>query len=79
MVGSRAAIKASGGIFTGQDAFEAIAAGASLVQVLSAFVYRGWTVAHRINAELRELLRLHGLPSVEALRGSRAGAVPTAV
>ncbi|MBI4493129.1 MAG: dihydroorotate dehydrogenase 2 [Chloroflexi bacterium] len=69
----RAAIKALGGIASGEDAFQAIAAGATLVELLSAFVYEGWTVVRRINQELAALMAARGFPSVAALRGSAAG------
>lgn len=62
-------IKARGGIFTGEDAFEAIAAGATTVEVFSAFIYRGWYVAKEINQGLLRLLEERDM-SVESLRGS---------
>jgi dihydroorotate dehydrogenase len=74
IIGGRAVIKALGGISTGAEAFQAIAAGATLVELLTAFVYQGWTVAQRINCELAALMAAHGYPSIAALRGS--GAVP---
>jgi dihydroorotate dehydrogenase len=52
----RIAIKASGGVSTGAEAFELLAAGASLIDVLTAFVYRGWTAAADINRELLGLM-----------------------
>ena len=67
----RVAIHARGGISSGRDAFEAIAAGATTVEVLTAFVYQGWSVARQINRELLALLRAEGVPSVTALRGAR--------
>ena len=51
---------AAGGIETGADAFERIRAGASLVQLYTALVYRGPGLAAKINAELRRLLARHG-------------------
>jgi dihydroorotate dehydrogenase len=68
----RAAIKALGGLSSGKDAFQAIAAGATLVELLTALVYQGWTVAARINRELLALMAAHGIPDVAALRGSAA-------
>jgi dihydroorotate dehydrogenase (fumarate)/dihydroorotate dehydrogenase len=72
------AIKALGGISSGAEAFEAIARGASLVELLTAFVYEGWTIAARINRELLGLLAKHGIPNLGALRGSALSAAPTA-
>ncbi|HEV2815774.1 MAG TPA: quinone-dependent dihydroorotate dehydrogenase [Allosphingosinicella sp.] len=51
---------AAGGIETGADAFERIRAGASLVQLYTALVYRGPGLAREINRELKRLLALHG-------------------
>jgi dihydroorotate dehydrogenase len=50
--GGRLAIKAAGGVFSGADAMTLLQAGATTVEVYSAFIYRGWDVAARINAEL---------------------------
>ena len=44
-----------GGIFTAQDAFDKIAAGASLVQLYTGFVYQGFTVARDINNGLEKI------------------------
>ncbi len=49
----RIPIIASGGIFNGADAREKIAAGASLVQVWTGFIYEGPFIAGTINKELR--------------------------
>jgi dihydroorotate dehydrogenase len=46
-----------GGIFTAADAFEKIAAGASLVQLYTGFVYQGLTVARDINNGLIKILQ----------------------
>ena len=45
-------IIASGGIFTGQDAKEKFAAGATLIQVWTGFVYEGPAIAKNINKEI---------------------------
>lgn len=45
-----------GGIFTGQDAFEKITAGASLVQVYTAFAFEGPPVVSVIKRDLAQLL-----------------------
>ena len=72
VVGNRAIIKALGGISNGQEAFAAIAAGATLVELLTAFIYQGWTTAFRINRELAERMSADGWTSIEALRGAGA-------
>ena len=64
----RIAIKANGGIFTGEDAYEALAAGATSVELLTSFVYEGWDVATRINRELVSILARNRLPSVHGVR-----------
>jgi dihydroorotate dehydrogenase len=51
---------AVGGIENGVDAFDRIRAGARLVQIYSALVYRGPGLAAEINGELRRLFALHG-------------------
>jgi len=51
---------AAGGIENGVDAFDRIRAGASLVQLYTALVYRGPGLAEEINRELKRLLALHG-------------------
>jgi dihydroorotate dehydrogenase len=64
----RIAIKANGGVFTGEEAFQALAAGADTVEVLTSLVYRGWNVAAQINAELIAALDSRGLRDVRELR-----------
>jgi dihydroorotate dehydrogenase len=66
------AITALGGISSGADAFAAIAAGATTVELYTAFVYQGPGVVRRIASELLALLDQAGLPDVNALRGSQA-------
>ncbi len=73
----RAAIRARGGIFTGAEAFAAIAAGATTVELLTAFVYEGWSLPNRINRELLSLLEREKIGSLAELRGSQ-GRVPVA-
>jgi dihydroorotate dehydrogenase len=51
---------AAGGIETGADAFDRIRAGASLVQLYTALVYRGPGLAREIARELKQLLARHG-------------------
>jgi dihydroorotate dehydrogenase len=68
----RCVIRARGGISSGEDAFAAIAAGASTVEVFTAFVYEGWRIAPRINEELLALMDGEAAPTVSALRGRAA-------
>jgi dihydroorotate dehydrogenase len=53
-VGAGMDINACGGIFTGGQAQEAIAAGATTVQIHTAIVYRGPSAARSIKAEMLE-------------------------
>jgi len=55
---------AAGGIESGADAFDRIRAGASLVQLYSALVYRGPGLVKDINAELKRLLPRHGFATL---------------
>jgi dihydroorotate dehydrogenase len=64
------AIIGVGGVFTAEDAFEKIAAGASLVQVYTALVYEGPGLAARISRGLAGLLRSRGFDGVPEAVGS---------
>jgi len=65
----RLAIKASGGIFDGSDAYRFLQAGATAVELYSAFIYRGPGVARRIARELIRELETRGIASVAEIRG----------
>lgn len=58
-------IIACGGVFNGQDAFEKIAAGASLIQIYSAIVFQGPNVVNKINKELAKILRDKGFEHLQ--------------
>ncbi|KAM3965015.1 dihydroorotate dehydrogenase 2 [Aphomia sociella] len=53
-----------GGVFTGQDAYEKILAGANVVQIYTAFIYHGPPVITKIKTELAELLERDGYKNV---------------
>ena len=61
---------AAGGIGSGADAFERIKAGASLVQLYSALVYRGPGLAKVINRELKSLLAREGFTNIAEAVGT---------
>jgi dihydroorotate dehydrogenase len=61
-----------GGIFTAEDAWEKIAAGASLVQLYTGFIYRGPGVAREINEGLARILKQEGFSNLDAAVGCRA-------
>ncbi|HEY0011914.1 MAG TPA: quinone-dependent dihydroorotate dehydrogenase [Allosphingosinicella sp.] len=63
---------AAGGIENGVDAWDRIRAGASLVQLYSALVYEGPSLAMRITAELKRLAALHGVSRIADAVGSEA-------
>ncbi len=65
----RIAIVGVGGIFTGDDAYEKIRAGASLVQIYTGFVYEGPRVCKNINGRLIQLLRRDGFRTVSEAVG----------
>jgi len=61
-----------GGIFTAEDAWEKISAGASLVQLYTGFIYRGPGVAREINEGLERILVREGFSNLDAAVGCRA-------
>jgi dihydroorotate dehydrogenase len=61
-----------GGIFTAQDAWEMIAAGASLVQIYTGFIYEGPAIAKKINEGLRRIISAEDFVSLDEAVGSRA-------
>lgn len=61
-----------GGIFNGQDAYEKLCAGASLVQVYTGMIYRGPAIARQINTELLTMLDQAGVHSIRDIIGSKS-------
>jgi len=59
-----------GGVASAEDAYEKIRAGASVVQLYTALVYRGPSVAKRINEGLLDRLDRDGFESVEDAVGA---------
>lgn len=59
-----------GGIFSAEDAFEKIAAGASLVQVYTGLVYEGPELVKKINHGLINLLKEAGFKNIREAVGS---------
>jgi dihydroorotate dehydrogenase len=68
--GGRIPINACGGISTGRDAWTALESGASSVQLYTAFIYQGPTVASRLNRELLEMLKASKLNALEEVIGT---------
>ena len=63
---------AVGGIFTAEDAWEMISAGASLLQIYTGFIYEGPSIVRRINDGLRRIISSAGFVSLDEAVGSRA-------
>lgn len=61
-----------GGVFTAQDAWEKISAGASLIQLYTGLIYQGIGIARDINDGLAEILRKQGFDSLDEAVGCRA-------
>jgi dihydroorotate dehydrogenase len=59
-----------GGIFTAEDAFEKVAAGASLLQAYTGFIYGGPSFAIEINHGLAALLKARGFARLDEAVGS---------
>jgi dihydroorotate dehydrogenase len=68
----RLAIVGVGGVFTAEDAWEKICAGAGLVQLYTGFVYQGASAARDINDGLARLADREGFKSLDAAVGCRA-------
>jgi dihydroorotate dehydrogenase len=62
-----------GGIFTDEDAWDMISAGASLVQVYTGFIYEGPSIVAKINNGLRRIVSREGFVSLDEAVGCRAG------
>lgn len=68
--GGKLPIIGVGGIFTAEDAFRKIAAGACLLQAYTGFVYEGPGFARDINRGLAALLKSKGFASLDEAVGS---------
>jgi dihydroorotate dehydrogenase len=70
LTGGRIPLIGVGGIFTAEDAWEKIAAGASLVQLYTGFIYQGPRIAQEINEGLAKILAREGFFNLDAAVGS---------
>lgn len=68
-VGDKLVLVSAGGIETADDAWERIAAGATLVQAYTAFVYEGPLFARRVHAGLAARLRNENLATIRDVVG----------
>jgi len=72
LTGGRIPIIGVGGIFTAEDAWEKISAGASLIQLYTGFIYQGPGIARQINDGLANILAREGFANLDAAVGCRA-------
>ena len=63
-IGDALAINACGGIFSGEDAWRALQAGATTVQLLTGLIYRGPGIVRRVNHELLACMKRDAASSV---------------
>jgi dihydroorotate dehydrogenase len=70
--GGRLPIIGVGGIFTGDDAWEKLAAGASLLQAYTGFIYQGPAFVRQVTARLRVKMREAGVNSLSEIVGASA-------
>lgn len=69
LTGGRLPIIGVGGIFSAEDAYAKIRAGASLVQVYSALIYQGFAMVEEIKSGLDNLLKNDGFANISAAVG----------
>ena len=69
-VGMKLPIIGVGGIFTAEDAYEKIKAGASAVQIYTGFIYEGPAAVKRINQGLIRLMERDGFRSISEAVGA---------
>jgi dihydroorotate dehydrogenase len=72
LTGGRIPLIGVGGIFTAEDAWEKICAGASLVQLYTGFIYQGPGIANDINEGLAKILDREKFANLEAAVGCRS-------
>lgn len=63
-IGDQVPIIGVGGIFNGDDAYEKILAGASLIQVYTGMIYEGPGIVKSINTRLLELMKKDGFSNI---------------
>lgn len=73
LLGDKIKIIGVGGVSSGIDAFEFILAGASAVQIGTAYMQEGKSVFGRIQKELSAFMDKKGYPSIEDFRGKLKG------
>lgn len=66
----RLPIVGSGGIFTAEDAYAKIRAGASLVEIYTALIYKGPEVNRQLHTGLKRLMRMDGFTHISHAVGA---------
>lgn len=69
LLGDKIKIIGVGGVFSGVDAFELILAGASAVQIGTAYMQKGPIIFEKIQKELAEFMRKKGYQNIEEFKG----------
>jgi dihydroorotate dehydrogenase len=77
LTGGAVPIVGVGGVFTAEDAWEKICAGASLIQIYTGFIYQGPRIAQEINEGLHEILSGEGFLRLDDAIGSRSKELET--
>ena len=72
--GDKMAIHGTGGIFTAEEAFQVLQAGADTIQLLTGLIYQGPGIAREINRGLLRLLEQAGIHSIPQLTRSKTTA-----
>jgi dihydroorotate dehydrogenase len=67
---SRLTLIGAGGIFSAEDAFAKILAGATLVQLYTAFAYQGPALIPRLKSGLARLVKAHGFTNISQAIGA---------
>lgn len=76
LTGGEIPIVGVGGVFTAEDAWEKICAGASLIQVYTSFIYCGPRIVQKINDGLERIISHEGMDTLDEAIGSRAKEIP---
>lgn len=71
IINNQIPIIASGGVFSGKDAYEKICYGASIVQIYSSFIFHGPNIINKINRELSICVENDNFENIEKARGSK--------
>jgi dihydroorotate dehydrogenase len=66
-------IVGSGGIFSAQDAWEKLTAGATLLQAYTGFIYKGPAFAKQVNSGLIDMMDKNGVKTISEVIGAASG------